>query len=122
MPPPTPHFTTQPVPVKRYETIVMDPPWPMTKIERDVRPNQVAFDYAFYNPRPRRIAAATAAGSLLIAASKSWQAASMLGLRTIFAASAPPVSGRDLPLSSPFPWLSLGSAGRNRPASRLTVS
>jgi hypothetical protein len=24
-------------PIKRYETIVLDPPWPMTKIERDVR-------------------------------------------------------------------------------------
>ena len=29
----------------RVETIVLDPPWPMAKIERDVRPNQVAFDY-----------------------------------------------------------------------------
>lgn len=28
-----------------YETIVLDPPWPMAKIERDVRPNQVIFDY-----------------------------------------------------------------------------
>jgi N6-adenosine-specific RNA methylase IME4 len=34
-----------PEPQKTYETIVLDPPWPMTKIERDVRPNQVAFDY-----------------------------------------------------------------------------
>jgi hypothetical protein len=32
-------------PQRTYETIVLDPPWPMTKIERDVRPNQVAFDY-----------------------------------------------------------------------------
>jgi N6-adenosine-specific RNA methylase IME4 len=32
-------------PVRTYETIVLDPPWPMQKIERDVRPNQVAFDY-----------------------------------------------------------------------------
>lgn len=31
--------------VKTYETIVLDPPWPMKKIERDVRPNQVEFDY-----------------------------------------------------------------------------
>jgi Transcriptional activator, adenine-specific DNA methyltransferase len=30
---------------ERYETIVIDPPWPMTKIERDVRPNQIEFDY-----------------------------------------------------------------------------
>ena len=28
-----------------YETIVIDPPWPMEKIEREVRPNQVGFDY-----------------------------------------------------------------------------
>lgn len=28
-----------------YDVIVMDPPWPMQKIERDERPNQVAFDY-----------------------------------------------------------------------------
>jgi hypothetical protein len=33
------------LPAKRYETIVVDPPWPVQKIERDVRPNQVAFDY-----------------------------------------------------------------------------
>lgn len=32
-------------PVGEYSTIVIDPPWPMAKIERDVRPNQVAFDY-----------------------------------------------------------------------------
>ncbi|NCC37701.1 MAG: hypothetical protein EOM24_37685, partial [Chloroflexia bacterium] len=28
-----------------YDVIVIDPPWPMQKIERDVRPNQVEFDY-----------------------------------------------------------------------------
>jgi N6-adenosine-specific RNA methylase IME4 len=28
-----------------YDVIVMDPPWPIQKIERDVRPNQVMFDY-----------------------------------------------------------------------------
>jgi N6-adenosine-specific RNA methylase IME4 len=32
-------------PIQTFETVVLDPPWPMTKIERDVRPNQVAFDY-----------------------------------------------------------------------------
>ena len=33
-------------PIKvRYGTIVIDPPWDMEKIKRDVRPNQVAFDY-----------------------------------------------------------------------------
>lgn len=28
-----------------YDVIVIDPPWPMEKIERDVRPNQAEFDY-----------------------------------------------------------------------------
>jgi N6-adenosine-specific RNA methylase IME4 len=28
-----------------YDVLVIDPPWPMEKIERDVAPNQVAFDY-----------------------------------------------------------------------------
>jgi len=28
-----------------YDVIVIDPPWPMNKIERDVAPNQVEFDY-----------------------------------------------------------------------------
>lgn len=28
-----------------YDALVIDPPWPMQKIERDERPNQVAFDY-----------------------------------------------------------------------------
>jgi N6-adenosine-specific RNA methylase IME4 len=28
-----------------YDVIVIDPPWPMVKIERDVRPNQVETDY-----------------------------------------------------------------------------
>jgi len=28
-----------------YDVIVIDPPWPMVKIERDVRPNQMEFDY-----------------------------------------------------------------------------
>ena len=28
-----------------YDVIVIDPPWPMQKIDRDERPNQVAFDY-----------------------------------------------------------------------------
>lgn len=33
------------LPEGKYGTIVIDPPWPMEKIERDVRPNQVEFDY-----------------------------------------------------------------------------
>ena len=33
------------IPPGRYSCIVIDPPWPMQKIERDVRPNQVGFDY-----------------------------------------------------------------------------
>jgi N6-adenosine-specific RNA methylase IME4 len=28
-----------------YDVVVIDPPWAMEKIERDVRPNQVEFDY-----------------------------------------------------------------------------
>ena len=28
-----------------YRTVVIDPPWPMTKINREVRPNQQGFDY-----------------------------------------------------------------------------
>lgn len=28
-----------------YDVVVIDPPWPMQKIERDVRPNQAEFDY-----------------------------------------------------------------------------
>lgn len=28
-----------------FRTIVIDPPWPMEKIQREVRPNQIEFDY-----------------------------------------------------------------------------
>jgi N6-adenosine-specific RNA methylase IME4 len=33
------------VPAGRYHAIVIDPPWQMQKIDREVRPNQVGFDY-----------------------------------------------------------------------------
>lgn len=33
------------IPAGKFSTIVIDPPWPMEKIERDVAPDQVAFDY-----------------------------------------------------------------------------
>jgi len=32
-------------PSNKYQTIVIDPPWPVQKILRDVRPNQDVFDY-----------------------------------------------------------------------------
>lgn len=32
-------------PKGKYQTIVVDPPWPMKKIERDCAPNQTGFDY-----------------------------------------------------------------------------
>lgn len=35
-----------PLPQGKYRTIVVDPPWPIDKVEREVRPNQVEFDYA----------------------------------------------------------------------------
>ena len=35
-----------PWPVKRYSTIVVDPPWPMEKILLRGRPNQFGFDYS----------------------------------------------------------------------------
>lgn len=33
------------LPSGKYSCLVVDPPWPMQKIERDVRPNQFEFDY-----------------------------------------------------------------------------
>jgi N6-adenosine-specific RNA methylase IME4 len=37
-----------------FATMVIDPPWPMEKIERDVRPNQAAFDYPTMTPEEIR--------------------------------------------------------------------
>lgn len=34
-----------PLPIGMYSTIVVDPPWPIEKIEREVAPNQFSFDY-----------------------------------------------------------------------------
>lgn len=39
------HTNPVPPPAGKYATIVVDPPWPMQKIEREVAPNQYAFDY-----------------------------------------------------------------------------
>ena len=36
---------SQPPPEGKYQTIVIDPPWPIQKIIRDDRPNQDVFDY-----------------------------------------------------------------------------
>lgn len=36
---------TQILPKKKYQTIVVDPPWPMKKIQREERPNQAEWDY-----------------------------------------------------------------------------
>jgi len=35
----------QPIPENKYQTIVIDPPWPTEKIIRDERPNQDIFNY-----------------------------------------------------------------------------
>ena len=35
----------QPIPSGKYQTIVIDPPWPVEKIIRDERPNQDVFSY-----------------------------------------------------------------------------
>ena len=40
---------TPPLPEGKFDVIVIDPPWPMEKILRDVRPNQIVFDYHSLN-------------------------------------------------------------------------
>ena len=43
------HDAVKAIPASRFETIVIDPPWDMAKIERYVRPNQTDFDYPTLN-------------------------------------------------------------------------
>lgn len=44
---PAPVCAPMPLPPGKFSCIVIDPPWPMKKIKRDIkRPNQAAFDYA----------------------------------------------------------------------------
>jgi len=40
-----PKSNPPPLPDNKYQTLVVDPPWPVQKILRDVRPNQDVFDY-----------------------------------------------------------------------------
>jgi N6-adenosine-specific RNA methylase IME4 len=48
---PAPVAEPVPPPPGRYRCLVIDPPWPMPKIDRDVRPNQGrALDYATMTP------------------------------------------------------------------------
>lgn len=42
---PAPAPEPVPLPEGRYRAIVIDPPWPMAKIQRDLRPNQVEMPY-----------------------------------------------------------------------------
>lgn len=37
--------TPPPIFTGSYDVLVIDPPWPMTKVDRDCRPNQVGMDY-----------------------------------------------------------------------------
>ena len=51
-----------PIPPGKFETIVIDPPWPMLKIERDARPNQAGFSYPTMDGDELRAFAGTVAG------------------------------------------------------------
>lgn len=41
--------TWKPLPDKKYKTVIIDPPWEIEKIKRDVRPNQKKMDYPTMN-------------------------------------------------------------------------
>jgi hypothetical protein len=62
------------LPAAEYNCIVIDPPWPMKKIEREVRPNHPHLPFAVMWSAPRSMAANTERGTIK-------EAASILGIR-----------------------------------------